>query len=254
MKKFIHLILAICLVGMMTLTSFASELYVYDEAGILTEREWEMLEAEAASVSEKYGAGVYVIAVEDYWDYSNSGDVFTTATELYHGLKLGEGADREGILLLLSMEDRDYATFFYGANVDYAIDKDAQILVEDAFLDDFAEDYWYDGLHDYILKCDELLGMAAAGTPYRTDNTILYVIAIAVAIAAAAIVTWALTSVMKSVEKGGSAKVYATENGLKLTTRGDYFLFNTQTRRKIESSSGSKSHSGGGGSGRSGKF
>ena len=116
MKKIIHLLLTVWLLGMMTISSLASEVHVYDEAGILTDEEWRRIETEAASVSEKYGYGIYVIAVEDYTDYSTSDEVFTAATELYHGMELG-GVDREGILLLLSMYDRDYATFFYGKNV-----------------------------------------------------------------------------------------------------------------------------------------
>ena len=254
MKKIMHLILAICLAGMMTVSSLASERYVYDEAGILEEHEQIRLEEEAAVVAEKYGVGIYMITVDDYMRYSGSGEVFTTATELYHGLELGEGDDREGILLLLSMYDRDYATFFYGENVEYAFDSFGQSLVDDAFLDDFGEDRWYDGFHDYVGKCNDLLWEAAQGTPVRKDLTKIYIIATIIVLVLALLQTWSSTECMKSVRKGGNAAVYATGSGLNLTTRGDYFLYNTQTRRKIEKSSESKSHSGGGGSGRSGKF
>ena len=252
MKKFMHFILTLCLIGTMCFSSFAADMYVYDEAGLLEAEELIALDAEAASVSEKYGCGVYVIAVNNYKDYSTS-DVFTTATEMYHGLGLGEGADREGILLMLSMSGRDYATFFYGENVEYAFDEYGQIQLEDQFLDDFSDNRWYDGFSDYVSVCDEYLGLAAEGNPVREDNSIIFIIAIGASIILAYIVTSALKETMMSVHKGGSAASYITEKGLNLTARGDYFLYNTQTRRKIERSS-SKSHSGGGGSGRSGKF
>ena len=116
MKKYIHLILTVFLIGMMTISSFASDMYVYDEAGLLEAEELVSLDEEAAAISEKYGYGIYTIIVSDYQKYSTS-DVFTTATEMYHGLGLGGGENREGILLMLSMEDRDYATFFYGENL-----------------------------------------------------------------------------------------------------------------------------------------
>lgn len=256
MKKFMHLILTLCLIGTMCFSSFAADMYVYDDAGLLEAEELAALDAQAAAVSEKHGCGVYVITLNDYTDYSTS-DVYTTATEMYHGLDLGEGAEREGILLMLSMSGRDYATFFYGEHVEYAFDEYGQIQLEDQFLDDFADNRWYDGFSDYVSVCDEYLGLAAEGNPVREDNSLWYVIAIGAAIVQAFVTVNGLKESMNSVHKGGSAATYATNEGLQLTVRGDYFLYNTQTRRKIESSSGesgSKSHSGGGGSGRSGKF
>ncbi len=256
MKKFMHLILTLCLIGTMCFSSLAADMYVYDESGLLAAEELVALDAQAAAVSEKHGCGVYVIAVNNYKDYSTS-DVYTTATEMYHGLGLGEGAEREGILLMLSMSGRDYATFFYGEKVGYAFDEYGQIQLEDQFLDDFADNRWYDGFSDYVSVCDEYLGLAAEGNPVREDNSLMYVVAIGAAIVLAFVTTNGLKASMNSVHKGGSAASYATNEGLQLTVRGDYFLFNTQTRRKIERSSGkseSKSHSGGGGSGRSGKF
>lgn len=254
MKKFIHLILTVCLIAMMSISAFGADTHVYDDAGLLDSDEWINLEQAAAAVSEKYGAGVYVIAVKDYRDYGN-GDAFQTATELYHGLELGEGADREGMLLMISMEDRDYATFFYGDHVEYAFDEYGQMRMEEEFLDDLGENDWYEGFADYIEVCDEYLERAAEGNPVRKDMTMLYVIAVGVSVVLAFLVTFGLRMTMISVHKGGSAAAYVTEEGLRLTQRGDYFLYNTQTRRRIESSNKSSgSRSGGGGSGRSGKF
>ena len=260
MKKYIHLILTVFLIGMMTISSFASDMYVYDEAGLLEAEELVSLDEEAAAISEKYGYGIYTIIVSDYQKYSTS-DVFTTATEMYHGLGLGGGENREGILLMLSMEDRDYATFFYGENVEYAFDEYGQIQLEDQFLDDFAEDDWYNGFEDYLETCDEFLGLAAAGKPVRESHAPVYVAVIGVSIVVAFLVTKGLEMTMKSVKKGGSAASYVADGGLHLTVSNDTYVNTIKTRRKIESSSkrsgsgsGSRSHSGGGGSGRSGKF
>jgi len=256
MKKFMHLILTVCLIGIMSFSSFASDMYVYDEAGLLAAEDLVALDAEAAEVSDKYGYGIYAVIVNDYQKYSTS-DIYITATEIYHGLGLGKGDDREGILLMLSMNERDYATFFYGENVKYAFDEYGQIQLEDQFLDDFADERWYDGFHDYVTVCDEYLGLAAEGNPVRKNPASTFGVAIAAAVFLAYIFTDSLKKSMKSVHKGGSVSSYVTSKGLHLTERGDYFLYNTQTRREIERSSSkseSSSRSGGGGSGRSGKF
>lgn len=256
MKKLLHLFLIVCMIGIMSISSFASDGYVYDDAGLLSYEEWLDLETKAAAVAKNHGCGVYLITVDDYRDYSN-GDVFETAIDLYHGMKLGEGANREGILLLLSMDDRDYATFFYGSQVEYAFDAYGQMKMEDEFLDDLGNNAWYYGLNDFISVCDEYLTLAEQGSPVRESFGFLYLIVIGVSVVIAVIVTFGLRMSMMSVHKGGSTAVYAVGRGLNLTAKRDYFLYNTQTRRKIErssSSSGSGSRSGGGGSGRSGKF
>ncbi len=254
MKKLMHLFLTVLMISIMGISSFASEMHFYDEAGLLSAEELIDLDTKAAEISQKHGYGVYMIAVNNYHDYSTS-DVYTTATEMYHGLGLGEGEDREGILLLLSMYDRSYATFFYGENVEYAFNEYGQIQMEDQFLDDFSNNDWYYGFDDYISVCDEYLTLAAAGTPVRESHGHLYLIAIVGSIVVAFAVTSALKASMKSVHKGSIANAYVTEEGLNLTERRDHFLYKTQTRRKIEKSkSDSKSHKGGGGSGRSGKF
>jgi len=259
MKKYIFTILTVFLIGMMTIPSFASEMYLYDEAGLLAADELASLNTKAASVSEEHGYGIYAMILNDYQKYSTF-DVYTTAAELYHALGLGKGEDREGVLLMLSMEDRDYATFFYGANIEYAFDEYGQILLEDQFLDDFSDNNWYDGFSDYIDTCDEFFELAADGKPVRESHGMAYIVIIAVSMIIAFIVTKGMESNMKNVRIGGSTISYAAEGGLQVTERGDHFLYTTQSRRRIESStrsgSGSRSgsHSGGGGSGRSGKF
>ena len=258
MKKYIQLILTVLMIGMMSFSSLASGMYVYDEAGLLEAEELVSLDAEAASISEKHGCGIYAIIVNDYQKYSK-GDVFTTATEMYHGLTMGKGEDRDGILLMLSMEDRDYATFFYGKNAEYAFNEYGQIQLEEQFLDDFVNNNWYEGFTDYIHTCDEFLSLAEAGDPVRESHTSTYVVVVAVSIVISFIITKIMESRMRSVHTGGSTISYATNDGLQLTDSGDYYLYTTQSRRRIESStrsgSGSRSSShSGGGSGRSGKF
>lgn len=84
--------------------------YVTDEAGLLSENENMMLEKMAETVSQKYGIGVYIVTVEDYRDFHSEG-VYKATYTIYHEYTMGEGPDRDGIMLLLSMDDRDWAMF-----------------------------------------------------------------------------------------------------------------------------------------------
>ena len=241
---------------------------ITDTVGLLTSDEDLTLEARAEEISAQYGVGIYLLILEDYSEYYD--DPYETAYELYHQNTLGMGEDRDGVILLMSMSDRKYATFFYGPKAEYAFDAYGQELMEEEFLDDFRDDDWYDGFEDYLEVCDEYLARAEAGDPVRRDDssaggssvsgigtTILVCLGISAVIAM--IVCLILRGKMKSVRKGTHADAYVT-GSLNLTASRDQYTHTTETRTKIEhesSDSGggcSSACSGGGGSGRSGSF
>ena len=241
---------------------------ITDTVGLLTSDEDLTLEARAEEISAQYGVGIYLLILEDYSEYYD--DPYETAYELYHQNTLGMGEDRDGVILLMSMSDRKYATFFYGPKAEYAFDAYGQELMEEEFLDNFRDDDWYDGFEDYLEVCDEYLARAEAGDPVRGDyssaggsdgsgigTTILVCLGISAVIAV--IVCLILRGKMKSVRKGTHADAYVT-GSLNLTASRDQYTHTTETRTNIEHESsdsgggGSSACSGGGGSGRSGSF
>ena len=241
---------------------------ITDTVGLLTSDEDLTLEERAEEISAQYGVGIYLLILEDYSEYYD--DPYETAYELYHQNTLGLGEDRDGVILLMSMSDRKYATFFYGPKAEYAFDAYGQELMEEEFLDDFRDDDWYDGFEDYLEVCDEYLARAEAGDPVRGDyssaggssvsgigTTILVCLGISAVIAM--IVCLILRGKMKSVRKGTHADAYVA-GSLNLTASRDQYTHTTETRTKIEHESsdsgggGSSACSGGGGSGRSGSF
>ncbi|WNV57718.1 TPM domain-containing protein [Oscillospiraceae bacterium NTUH-002-81] len=234
--------------------------YVTDVAGLLSDEQLQTLEQKAQEVSEQYNCGVYAVTVDDYQNYDDSG-VFDTAVAVYHGCNLGEGSDRDGILLLLSMADRDYAMFVYGPFANEAFNSYGQEQLEQVFLDDFADNDWYNGFTDYIENCASYMQQAVDGMPVSEPGPSLLGslgLAFGIGCVIALIVCVIMCFMMKSVAPGTSARAYVTPEGLHLTGQRDQFTHRTQTRRKIEkdppSGGGGTSHSGGGGSGRSGKF
>lgn len=112
-QKLTALLLVLLLAVTLVLPVMAAAPYVDDEAAILTLSEVETLEARAAEISEHYGVGVYICIVDDFGDYGYP-DAATASYSIYHAQSLGYGSGRDGILLLLSMSNRKYATFVYG--------------------------------------------------------------------------------------------------------------------------------------------
>ena len=234
--------LALCVSAAAAAQTGAQLNYVTDAAGLLREGERARLEKMAEAVSQKYRVGVYIVTVEDFRDYHADG-VYKATYTIYHNYTMGEGPNRDGIMLLLSMDDRDWAMFCYGKRCEYAFNSYGQEKLEKIFLDNFGENDWYGGFEDYVKECRVYLEKASAGKPVRASlfYPLLIVIGLSL-LAAAAVVT---------------ANAYVAA-GLRLTEQTDHFTHKTTSSRKIErsssSGSSSQSESGGGGSGRSGKF
>lgn len=226
---------------------------VTDSAELLTETQLQRLEQSAQTITDKYGVGVYIVTVENYRELDPSG-VYEATYGVYHEYSMGEGEQRNGLMLLLSMRERDYALFCYGEKAEYAFDAYGMERLEKVFLDDFANDDWNGGFGDYLRECSDYLERAAAGKPVRKSPVTMILIFSGISLLAAFVVCSVLKGQMKTVRKKTTAAAYG--GGLRLTEQYDRFTHRTETRRRIErsSSSGSRSNSGGGGSGRSGKF
>ena len=165
-KRICRLLLAFLLVLVFCVSMAAAEQTgaqlscVTDTAGLLSESEIMLLEKMAESVSQKYGVGVYIVTVEDYRDFHSEG-VYKATYTIYHQYTMGVGPNRDGIMLLLSMADRDWAMFCYGSRCEYAFNSYGQEKLEKVFLDNFGEDDWYGGFEDYVKECRVYLEKAA---------------------------------------------------------------------------------------------
>ena len=231
--------------------------YIFDLTDQLSFDEWAKLEARAEEISLRHGCGVYVAFVEDFTKYYGGNDVYKTTYQLYHSNELGMGENRDGIIILLSMDDRDYAMFVYGKNAEYAFNKYGQEQLEDAFLGYFGDNDWYGGASHYLDTCDEYLTLAEEGDPVRKNPLPMYLIVVAASCVISGIICLVMKGKLRTVHKKVEANEYVAPGGLTLTKQYDRYTHTTETRRKIhdDSDSGSTSScSGGGGSGRSGKF
>lgn len=239
--------------------------FVFDVSDLLTYEEWLELENRAKTLSDLHDCGIYFALVDDYTAYGEGG-VYQVTTQIYHDSQLGMGEGRDGIIVLLSMYERDYAMFVYGEYAEYAFNSYGQKKLEETFLSDFGADDWYGGISHYLDACDEFLTKAEAGEPVRealwvwvVGYAVVIIFITAVCCIISGIICYMLLRGMKAVSQKVEANEYIAEGGLQLTERYDQYTHTTKIRTKIkkEESSGSgstHSESGGGGSGRSGKF
>lgn len=226
--------------------------YVIDLADLLTYEEWEALEDRAEAISEKNGCGIYIATVEDYTEFG-SGSAYDVTALIYNSADndFGYGTENDGVMLLLSMAERDYALFVHGSGAEYAFNAEGQAMLEDRFLPDFADNDWAGGFAAYLDGCEEYLAQAAAGEPVQESPVKGVLMAIGISCVIALLVCLVLKSKMKTVHRKAEAQTYVA-GGLQMRDRYERFTHTTETRRRIQTES--HSESGGGGSGRSGKF
>ena len=165
-KLFVCLLLAAALMLSLGLAAHAeSQLdYVNDYAGLLSEESRSALNARAEEISEEYGCGVYICIVENYKDYVN-GSIDYFSEEIYKTYDLGVGAGKDGILLAMSMNDRDFDLTAYGDFANTAFTDYGKGQLEGTFLDNFRRDDWAGGFADYVDNCGVFLARAKNGDP-----------------------------------------------------------------------------------------
>lgn len=273
MKKCLTILVLLCLMYCLSLPVLASDVsYVMDEADLLTDEEELLLEA-VCGEGETYGCGIYIVAVEDFtaWGaYTPQG----AAENIFTLWELGLGDDADGIMLMLSMAERDYSLICHGY-LGNAVFTDAVLdKIIDGFLDNFRRDDWDGGFTDYALASVHALedydpGMQSGGE-YRQDVPVTagqklarmpvryWLIVIGVPLIAALAVCLLLKRQMRTAGKATHADAYIRGGGAHLTVRQDVYTHTTTRVIHHQRSSGGGSGGGGGGgggfSGRSGKF
>lgn len=230
--------------------------YVTDMAGLLTAEQAETLTRTAQQVAEQYTCGVYIVVVENYKDYT-TGSIERCAEDLYHYFDLGLGDGNDGLILLMSMAERDYDLWGYGpfakvAFTDYGMDQ-----LEESFLPYFRQNNWAGGFSAYIQGAARLLDAAARGEPvdYSMPTSLKAAIAMGPAALIGFIVCGGFKSQMKTAKERRDADEYVVRGSARLRVKNDQFINRTRSVTVIESSSGgSRGGSGGGTSHHSGKF
>lgn len=270
MKKRIlpALLLAVCALMWCTATAFADEITAYpqplsrliDEADLLSDSEEARLSALLDSVRARTEMDVVVVTVYSTGMYSPmeyADDFFD-----YNGYGCGDG--RDGVLLLIAMESRDWwiSTSGYGirAFTDAGID-----YIGEQILPDLSGGWYADAFTAFAQLCEEFVVQARAGEPYDVHNLpkeplnpgSVALISAAVGLICALIYTGKLKGDLKSVRRQAAARDYVRKGSLQLRQRQDLYLYRNVRRvaRQTSSSGGSsvhtsssgRSHGGGGG-------
>jgi len=278
-KILLSLCLALCLLLGITASAHAAAQidYVSDYAGLLTDAERQRLNERAEEITNEYGFGVFVVIVNNYKEYVN-GSIEDFAEQVFHRYGLGWGEKENGILLAMSMDERDYDLYAHGDFGNYAFTDYGKKQLADSFLSYFRRNDWAGGFRAFIENSGSMLRDAKNGSPVdiwipdpaeqgprMTLGKLLVSLGVGCAIGGVSVT--GMRRPMKTAVRQSGAANYVSRGGVNLRIRRDDFINRVVNRRPIPrptSSGGSRpggGHFGGttisgshGGSHHSGKF
>lgn len=242
-----------------------------DKADILTDSQEQILMQKLDEISERQQCDVAVVTV--YSLMGKSAQDFADDFYDYNGY--GMGTEDSGILLLISMEDRDWAISTYGFGIYAFTDVGIQFLT-DAFLSELSDGDYMEAFTIYADKADDLLTRAANGNPLDADDIRqmqkqvwksrvpgMIGAGVVLGILLAYIITRASMKKANGLIGGGAceAGIYMVPGSVKMTGAGEFRIGTRVNRiyspRQEKQSGGSSTHvssSGRSHGGASGKF
>lgn len=256
MKKKISVFLfvvALCLCTVMPTYAteadgFADEYYrVIDMGELLSESEEAALIEKLDEISLRQKMDVVVATTDTLDGYS----VTEYADLLYDSCNFGYGSDKDGLMLLISMEDRDWYISTCGYGITAFTDTGIEYIGEQ-IKSDLSDGNYASAFDSYAELCDDFITQARTDKPYDNGNlpskplSLIWIpIAIVIGFVLAKIIVGSMKSKLKTVREQAAANSYVRSNSMNITDNRDMFLYNTITRTarpKNDSSSGSSTH------------
>lgn len=241
MKRIFSVFLVMILCIVLAVQVSAAQLpRLVDAADLLTAyQETELLDY-LDQVSGEIQADVVIVTMENLGGYSADQVIEAFYDEYGYGL----GPNRDGVVLLLSMAERDYRILSNGFAADAITMSDID-EIGDEIVSDLSDGAYMDAFMEFVDLCAYEIDGERNGFPFPWG------ISLTVSLAAGFIVAFVATGIMrsklKSVYGKAGAREYARPGSMQLTHSGDLFLYRTLDRRPIPKESSSGSRGGGGG-------
>ena len=266
MKKILTYLLLICCMTAVMLTSVsASEfLPLFDEPDLLTDAEETALIAKLEQIAEAEQMEVVVAAFSTI----DGASPMEYADDFYDYNGYGYGENRDGLILIVVMDTRDWwistrgtaITAFTDAGIEYIGDQITPYL---------AEGDYHGAFTAFADQCKTFMVQAKTGDPFDVHNLpkppkepfntgMALVIAVVGGLVIGLIYTGKLKGQLTSVQAQRAASGYVKQNSLNVTNSRDFFLYRNVTRTEkaddaddggssTHTSSSGATHGGGGG-------
>ena len=224
-----------CAPAMADTDGFSEEYYRFQNPDeILSGDEAEQLNEQLDEISHNQNFDVTAALV----DSLNGESVEAYADNLYDDCDFGYGDERDGVLLLVSLEDHDWYISTCGYGITVFTDAGIRYIGEQ-IRPQLADGDYLGAFENYIELCDDFIDQANSGEAYDTDHmpkkplsAIWLGLSFAAGLGAALLAVGSMKSQLKSVGMQREARDYIRPGSLQVTSSGDYFLYRTIQNQK----------------------
>lgn len=242
MKRLISFALALMLCASLAICAFAVDKSerLYDGADLLTTSEENAIRTRLDEVSEKYDVDVVIVTVDSVG--------IQTPADFSDDYYDGNGYGKDGVMLLISMEERDWDILTNGMCND-AMGATERENIGELITIYLSDELYADAFETYIDECEYYIDGHINGFPF--EGGITFVISLVIGLVVALIVTSIMKGQLRSVRANDTATEYVKQGSMNVRVSRDIFLYRHISRTKRPESNSSSS-SGGGGRGHSG--
>lgn len=232
---------------------------VIDNAELISSEDESVLKRKISEIEAKYGVNLVILTENEI-----SGTVVSYADNYYDK----HGYSTDGVLLLISMAERDWYISTAGKCIlwltDYGIEE-----IGDEFVSYLSDGEYYDGFDEYLRLLDRFFLEGSKGKPFDVDHGyksagdyfVVFAGASVVGLVVAFAVVFSMKRKMKTSVMQPAAGQYVKNREFNLSVKEDRFLYSTVSKTAIPkdtgSSGGSSTHTSSSGSthgGGGGKF
>ena len=227
-----------------------------DDAGLLSSAENEELLGKLDEISVRQACDVVIVTTNRLGG--------KTPTEFaddffdYNGFGIGPNAD--GILLMISMEDRDWAISTHGFGIT-AFSDAGQAYIMKQILPSLGEGDFFAAFSEFSTLADQFLEQAKNDAPYVEETlpkpeispkeyAVRLLVSAVLSVLLSLIPLAFLTSSHKSIRSQTHAGTYIRDGSFQVTEGNDLFMYSRESRTRHETSSSSSYRSSSGGTSR----
>lgn len=242
---------------------------IVDGADLLTEKEADELEKLAEEISDRHRCSVSTVFVKSL---GNVRSIQELTDDFFDQNSYGYGNTEDGIMLLVSMAEREFHMSTCGAGIIAFTDAGLDVL-EDEFVSRLSKGDYAGAAKRFLNACDRFLTQAETDAPFdigtimpaKEATPLQLGIALVGGFLLGGLPVMPQKKALKSVKAQTGASTYVQSNGIQLSAREDRFITVFTNKVPIPKNTGSRggphggsvTHFSSGGhshGGRSGKF
>lgn len=239
LKKIFATLFSVALCGALFATPAYAEsgTYVFDEQNVLTSEQFQSLEAKGADYAQKYGIGTYILFTDTMNGMSDPSESQRNeyARQFFLNHNLGVGANKNGIIVVVAVQSRDYVTVKHFDNKgEDPFSNDCVNTLEEDYTSYLKNNNWNGAANAYYNTAGEQMAyFQANGKQWSEPDPIGLLIKILATLGIPLLAAFGITgsekAAMKTAREASEASEYLDRASFELTVSNDQFVNTTMT-------------------------